>query len=249
MTLALFVLGLSLLAPAQDPSNDAAGRAAAAFDAGNYEEAARIARDAYREGGDPVFLYVQAQAERFGERCDLALDHYRQFLEAVPTGDAADLARDNIAECEATLDQQVPPPDPLVPVAPKGAAAPQTRVDDESVDEPPRRSPPVPAWYRDPLGGALVGVGAAALGVGGGLYGQARVDARAADRATNVVTYGERIDRAAVLSRAGVVTLVAGGVLVTAGAVRWILVARARKKQSAGGERLTLGRGGLALRF
>lgn len=236
------ILLASLLIAAAPGQGDAARRAQAAFDAGDYDAAATAAAEAHAATGDPKHLYAQAQAERFGGRCDLAIEHYREFIADVPSGAATLAAQDNIAECEAVLGRTASEPDPTeAPVEP--AAPLQPEPTPAPVDEPrPRRN----QWARDPLGGVLVGAGVLALGVGGGLYGQARADQRAALRADDVVTYGERIDRAYTLSRAGLSVMIAGGALVVGGVIRWVVLARRpRSDQTA----LRVGSGGLVLRF
>ena len=232
----LLALLLALSAPSP---GDAARRAQAAFDAGDYEAAAAAAAEAHAATGDPAFLYAQAQAERFGGRCDLAIEHYRRFVADVPASEATRAAQDNIAECEALLSRTVPEPNPVEPLGP-----PEPNPEPPPVDDPPppRRN----EWARDPLGGALVGVGVVALAVGGGLYGRARADERAAQRADDVVTYGDRIDRAFTLSRAGISVMAAGGALVVGGVIRWVILAgRPRSSRVA----LRTAPGGLVLRF
>jgi len=235
-----------LLAMAGPAKGEAAQRAEAAFDAGDYETAATAAAEAYVVEGDPVYLYVQAQAERFGDHCEVAVDHYREFIEAVPPGPAADAARDNIAECEqvlASASGPVPAPSDSVEPGP----ADQVDVGVEPGPADPVDSSPPRRWYQDTLGGVLVGTGVVALGVGGGLYGVARADERAAAEAADVVTYGERIDRAFTLSRVAIPVMAVGGGLVVAGVIRWaVLGARGRRPRS---ERASLRPGGVSFRF
>jgi hypothetical protein len=71
-------------------------------------------------------------------------------------------------------------------------------------------------------------------------------------KATDVVTYGERIDRAYTLSRAGVSVMIIGGALVVGGVVRWaVIAARTRRGKSSAriAQRLQPAAGGLVLRF
>lgn len=241
-----------LLAMAGPSRGDPAKRAEAAFEAGDYEAAAAAAGEAYAAKGDPMFLYAQAQAERFGGRCELAIEHYRQFIAAVPSSAATLAAQDNIAECEAVLGRtdDDATPDPIEPLA----ADPTAPVPTAPADEPGDQSRPRSAhWARDPLGGVLVGVGVGAVAVGGGLYGQARVDERAASQATEVVTYGERIDRAYTWSRAGVSLMVVGGAAIVGGVVRWAVLARKARRGDSRSSRARLrvgpSLGGVTLRF
>lgn len=237
---------LALLLVAAGPApDDPARRAEAAFTAGDYEAAASAAAEAHAATGDPKFLYAQAQAERFGGRCDLAVEHYRTFITLVPSSAATLAAQDNIAECEALL-AAAPAP---APVEPLGPAEPEPAALPVDATPPPRH------WARDPVGGVLVGVGVVTLAVGGGLYGKAKADERAAMRATDVVEYGDRIDSAYTLSRAGVSVMIIGGALVVGGVVRWAVLARrnARSRSLAQIARFAQGlqpaAGGLVLRF
>lgn len=240
---------LLFAAPSSPARGDAARRAEAAFDAGDYDAAAEAAAEAYVAEGDPIYLYVRAQAERFGGRCEPAIEHYRQFIEAVPRGEAAEAARANIAECEQVLARAEPVPAPVAPLEPVEPEPPvETEPDTEAADASDRGA----HWARDPLGGALVGAGVVALAVGGGLYGRARVDERAAMQASNVVDYGERIDRAYTLGRAGLPVMIVGGALVVGGVVRWVVLARRSPRERSAArfaQRLQADAGGLVLRF
>ena len=91
-----------------------------------------------------------------------------------------------------------------------------------------------------------------ALAIGGGLYGRAKADERSAMKATDVISYGERIDRAFTLSRAGVSVMIFGGALVVGGVVRWAVVAARTKRRGEFAQfahRLQPAAGGLVLRF
>jgi hypothetical protein len=248
-SLLLAPLLLLAAAPTIATRGDAARRAEAAFDAGDYEAAAEAAAEAYVAEGDPIYLYVRAQAERFGGRCAPAIEHYRQFIEAVPKGEAAEAARDNIAECEAVLAKAEPAHEPAAPLEP---VEPLPPLGNEPEADAPDEDERGAHWARDPLGGALVGAGVAALAIGGGLYGRAKADERSAMKATDVITYGERIDNAYMLSRAGVSVMIVGGALVVGGVVRWaVLATRARRERRFArfAQRLQPAPGGLVLRF
>lgn len=251
MSPSLLLVPLLVLAaaPAKPARSDAAQRAEAAFAAGDYDTAAEAAADAYVAESDPIYLYVRAQAERFGGRCELAITHYQQFIEADPQRPAADAARDNIAECEAVLAKAEPAPEPVAPLEPADPAAPVETTAGVSSTHADRRGA---HWARDPLGGALVGAGVVVLGIGGGLSGKAHADERAAMKATDVVTYGEQIDRAYTQSRVGLSMMIAGGALVVGGVVRWAVLGSRSKRGNASrraAQRLLPAAGGIALRF
>ena len=73
----------------------------------------------------------------------------------------------------------------------------------------------------------------------------ARTQQAEAERAGDVVRYGEHNDRAVALSRASIPVLVVGGALLLGGVVRWAVLAR---KQRAANARVKLG-SSLSIRF
>ena len=78
------------------------------------------------------------------------------------------------------------------------------------------------AWWKDPVGGALVGVGVLGLGAGSALL----LSARSAERAkATATTYGEfqaLDDRATSRGTLGVVMAASGGVLLGAGMIWYV---------------------------
>ena len=236
----IFVLAAALApAPVQRSVDQIADEAEAAFEAKDYGEAASGFAEAFARQPHPGYLWAQAQAERFGGNCRDAIEHYRQFI-ALDPGDAPTRdAERNIGECEKTLALE-PDPEPT----PEPTPAPRL---DPPAEPRPADTPPKPEprpWHRDPWGGTLVGVGLAGLAVGGGLYGAAIADERAAEDATDVDVYADHIERAATLSRAGIAMLAVGGALTLAGIIRWSVVGtRARRARHAATTP------GLALRF
>jgi tetratricopeptide (TPR) repeat protein len=223
----LLAIALSYsLALGSAPVEDIVARAESAYLAERWEEASTAFAEAYAIDPNPVYLYARAQAERLAGRCTTALDLYDRYLESRPPDEAAHEARINRARCEVAVPKNGPP----------GAPEPDTATAGDRTPERP--------WYRDPIGGALVGVGGLSTIVGGSVLGIAIAqDARAIDSSTE----GEFVDakdRARVRHRVGIALISVGAALLVAGAVRWTLVARRRPNRRA-----TLGPAGLGVRF
>jgi tetratricopeptide (TPR) repeat protein len=215
---------------------DVVGRAAAHVEAGRYEQALAVLDEAERARPLPVFVYVRATVEERRGDCERAIVLYREFLEhEVPQADAED-ARQGQARCRRTLG--LPSEDSVAVDTPEGddvdrSAGAQTDrgAGDDGSDEV---EPPVSRrWYADPLGGVLMAGGVVGLGVGLGLYGQSRAEARAADDASDLQTFDDRAQRAVRLDRAGIATMAVGGALLVAGAVRYALVGTRDRRRVA----------------
>jgi hypothetical protein len=135
----------------------------------------------------------------------------------------------------------LPEPEPAA-VAEPAAAPPEPEV---PAAMSVRAEPVVRPWQRDPAAVVLVAVGSAGVVTGVVLAVVARTQQDAAERASDVVAYGEHNDRAVALSRASIPVLVVGGALVIGGAVRYGLLARKHRAASA---RVQLGPS-LSIRF
>lgn len=73
----------------------------AAQDSGDYDTALTLYTKAHQLVPHPVLLFNMAQAHRLAGRVDQALDMYRRYLTADPSGPQAQPARELIAEIEA----------------------------------------------------------------------------------------------------------------------------------------------------
>lgn len=184
---------LAVPARAQTPPAVAPAPTSAAanekLDSGNklFQEGKHAAAAArYEEGlaieAWPQFHYAIAQAHRLGGRCDLALDHYREFLDAKPSEKASEYARLNIERCEQELRDRPPEPDPVPPV---------TEPDDSKQENVDTRPPPEPRpdlvpeatgpeeerahpWYSNWTGNLLLAGGLVGTSIGVGFYAHGR---------------------------------------------------------------------------
>jgi tetratricopeptide (TPR) repeat protein len=209
-------LAAVLAAPGNLEAAEAAQHGERAYAAERFSEAASAFAEAYRLDPKPAYLYALAQAERLGDRCDLAIEHYEAFVRRVSDEVAAQTARTNIEACNAALATMAPPAAPLEPEV-------EPEPDETPVDSP-STSPVAPA--RDPWGMVAVCAGAALLVTGATLQGVARREQGRADRADHVFAYEQGIERAVRLDRASIPVLVVGGALALGGIVRLAVLAR-----------------------
>jgi hypothetical protein len=101
------------------------------------------------------------------------------------------------------------------------------------------------AWWKDPIGGALVGVGAVGVGVGIVFLVQGASADADKDKATSYPEYQELADRAESRGRFGVISLAAGGALI-AGGIVWYAT-RSKSNETAVTTLVLPSGGGVAL--
>ncbi len=225
MPLVTWSVGLLLSTVAPEPvvDVDAEVRAAElANEEGRHADASAGFARVYAETGDTRYLYAQATVEREGGRCGLALPLYEEFIAKEPHEDTvgAVLALGFVQRCRDELGLDEPRPSPPLPAL--------GELNEPSPSFPPP-APPRP-WYRDPWGGALVGLGLAGAAAGGVLVGVGFRRADAASNASDDRAFGDEIDDAQTLSTAGGAVLGVGGALLIGGVVRWIVVARSTER-------------------
>lgn len=216
----LVAIALLVGAPAANAApKGAAAKAAfdkgvAAYTQGDWAGASEALGKSFELEADVETLFAWAQTERKLEHCDKATELYGKLLQIDMPAENKSVVQAKLEECKQIL-AQAPKPEPIVTAPPKA----------DPVASQPEPSPARPAgdqpraWWKDPVGGALVGVGVVGLGVGGVFL----VQARSADKdKASATTYGEfqRLeDRASSRGKLGVIGLVGGGVLVGAGIV------------------------------
>ena len=233
--IALFPLLLALAGPGQLLSNPEAQaklrEAQEAFQNEDFDAAAAAVEAAYIIEPKPMLLYPWAQAERSRGNCEAAVELYQRFLDSDPPDEMAGVAIENRDLCQAELDaeQEVIEDD-------DGSV-----VDEVLAEEDPEPSPaPVTndnqpkakAWYKDPVGGVLVGVGVAGVGAGVGLLAVASSRAKGASEMDTHSEYMDARDGATTLRNGGAIALSIGRALVVGGVVRYLLVAKKGNKDA-----------------
>lgn len=215
----LVAIAVLVVAPAANAApKGAAAKAAfdkgvAAYTQGDWAGASEALGKSFELEADVETLFAWAQTERKLEHCDKATELYGKLLQIDMPAENKAVVESKLSECKQIL-AQAPKAEPVVTSPPKADPAPEpVRSPGGSTVDEPR------AWWKDPVGGALVGVGVVGLGVGGVFL----VQARAADEdKASAATYGEfqRLeDRASSRGKLGVIGLIGGGVLIGAGIV------------------------------
>jgi tetratricopeptide (TPR) repeat protein len=198
------------------------------FNVGKFADAAEDFQAAYEASGSDQLLFNIAQAWRQAKNPEKALFFYKAYMASFRRHDQwppdralieerIQEANDQLAararETEANKPAEAKPAEPVTPPAtttPPVVVAPS----------PPPAPRPPPRWMR-PLGIGLVAVGGAALVGGGvlsGLAGSASSDVEKAHGEFTQSLYDTQ-QRGMTFQSAGIGLLVAGGVLVVAGAV------------------------------
>lgn len=212
----------------RDPeAKEAFAAAQAAFEAKDYATASSELERAFMLEPKNDLLYPWAQAERNRGRCDSAIDLYEKYIDGGPPERMIEVARQNIDRCRAELEAKAAETAAEQPVTP-----PPQPVDDERPEPRPTSDVPEPNERpigRDVTGGLLVGVGGAAVITGAVLLGIASKRAKQVGDADDNEAYLDARDGATKLNRVGIAVLVTGGVLVTAGVIRYGVLARKRK--------------------
>lgn len=113
--LSLFALALVLLSSSRgqaqtpgDEGKDHYRKGTAAYNLGNYSDAAREYELSYRATLDPALLFNVAQAYRLAGDKRRALTAYKSYLRSAPDGDKRELADAKVHEIEAALNYDDP---------------------------------------------------------------------------------------------------------------------------------------------
>jgi hypothetical protein len=197
----------------------------AAYTKGDYAGASEALGKSYGLEADIETLFAWAQTERKLEHCDKATELYNKLLQIDMPAENKAVVLTKLDECKQILAAQ-PKPEPQVPPPPVTHDPVPPPVEHPPSSDEPR------AWWKNPVGGALVGVGVVGLGVGGVFL----VQARSADHdKANAPTYGEFRTleaRASSRGKLGMGALIGGGVLVGAGIV-WYATHRSSEHRTA----------------
>jgi hypothetical protein len=257
----LVVPPATALAGKKDKAGVHIAKATKAHKDGRFNEARVELEAAYAIDPKPELLYAIAQVYAKLGNCSYATTYYKLFVAVQTDPQVVRVVDQAIAACRSTPEPAAePPPAPGTP--PPGTPPPGTPPRPQAslpVSPPPdlRPSPtrgaaplalskpaPAPAlarrrapWYHDTVGDGLVLGGVAATIVGLIEYRRALSDLDAAeDRAstTSLARYRELVGDADLKRTMSIVFTGTGGVLVTAGIVRFVLHERTREVRAVG---------------
>jgi len=240
---ALAVLALAApvaAAPKSGPSKAAFDRGVAAYQKGDFAVASEALAVSFKLEPDAETLFAWAQAERQLEHCDKAIELFEKLLGFDLPAENKQAIQTKIEECRALLPAKQPEKQP----EPQPELQPEPPVGDDAKlpVERPLPGPEGSPWWKDPIGGALVGGGVVGL-VAGGVFlasaSQAEQDSRKLDS-----DFQEKDDLAQSRGRIGVISLIAGGALVAGGVVRYMTRSGGGKERTAVTGWLSPGGGG-----
>lgn len=183
-------------------------RAAALWQAGDYEQADAALAAAAAIEATPALRYAQGQLARELGDCERALEFYRQFLETTePNTRAREEVLMNMARCQAATElpaTEPPAPEPVPDPAPVEPVP----------DRPPRRMEPATVGLL--VAGSVTSAAALGLGIAAGL------ELRAADDATQLDAFEGHRRRSRIELGVGVAAGSVGIALLVAGIVRGV---------------------------
>jgi tetratricopeptide (TPR) repeat protein len=201
-------------APSSGEAKAAFDRGVAAYSKGDFAGAAEALEQSYKAEADPDTLFAWAQSERKAGHCDKALKLYDRLLKFDLPDENKQAVRKNYEECKALL----PPPPTTPPPATPVTTPVETPRPEAKREEPPPRNESRP-WWRDPVGDALVGLGAVGVGVGVSFLVSARSADADAKASMNYFQFRSLEDKASSNSKIGIAASASGAVLITAGIV------------------------------
>lgn len=218
-------------------------KSAEAYRSGDFKAAVALLKEAYAIDPEPALLYNLARAyEGLGD-VDLAIETYERYLKADPKAKDRGAIEQRVVtikrerEEKAALAKQRDDERRRADEAARAASeaeAQRTR-DAATVGDAPPRS-------RSVLPYVIMGAGVASLGVGtvfGVMASSKHSDAETARTQQDAIATQDSAESSATISTVG---LIAGGTLVAAGAVWWLLdTPRSTQRGSAGGPRVGLG--------
>lgn len=199
-------------APTNGDAKAAFDRGVAAYSKGDFAGAAEALEQSYKFEPDADTLFAWAQSERKAGHCDKAIKLYDRLLKFELPDENKQAVHKNLEECKA-----------LLPAAPPPVTAPVSAPVETPRREPKREEPAPRAesrpWWRDPVGDALVGLGAVGVGVGVTFLVSARSADADAKATMNYFQFRTLEDKASSRSKLGIAAGASGAVLITAGIV------------------------------
>jgi hypothetical protein len=216
-----------------------------AAEGGDYATAVEKYQASFELEANAVTLWGWAQATRQATGCRDAVPLFQRFSRMVEEGSAAyDYAREAIVDCADEMveeDETATTEAPTESETEEVSEPPPPEVEPSTDDPPPDRK--ARPWHRDPLGGVLVGVGAATAAAGAGVLIAAQL--QSGQGAPTYGMFAEKSDRIDTMRIAGGVVLGVGAALLIGGVVRWAILGAKQKRGTA----LRLHGPGLTARF
>lgn len=217
--------GAAPLAPKNAKARKHFDEAVERYKAQDFDAAVEAAEAGLEIEEHESLLFILAQAERQRGNCVEAVEVFTRFIETTESDDM----RQNALTAKALCAEELAEIARLAELA-----AQQAELEEEEEPEPEPELPPPPPpkpWYRDPLGGALVGVGGAGVLAGGGLLIAAAV--LSPERAPTYGKFGNRLTLQPQLVLAGGITAGVGALLAGGGVVRWMLLRKRNRQATA----------------
>jgi hypothetical protein len=257
MLLVIVVAPATALADKKEDAKAHIAKATKAHKDGHFDAARLELEAAYALDPKPELLYAIGQMNAKLGKCGEATTYFHRFAASDKDPQVAKVVDQAIAACKSTPEPAKPPPPagsqstpdspppPADPPAPP-AASPTPAQPAPMASRPRPFAPTQPApsgarqrspWYKDKLGDGLVLGGIVATVVGIVEYRGAVSDLDAAEdkaSAPTVTRYGELVDSAHGKRTASVVLFGAGGALITAGIIRYVLHDRATETRTVG---------------
>lgn len=208
--------GPAVAAPSGTDAKQQFDRGVAAYTKGDYQVANDAFSRSYGLEQDAETAFAWAQTERKLDRCDKAIELYDKLL-------TMDLPAENktaITEQRTQCKDIVAAQKPVEPVRdePKPVEKP---AEPPVVEQPPQ--PPAPegrAWWRDPVGDGLVGVGVVGLGIGAALLVSAHTADQDSHHAMTYLDAQSLSDTAKSRGQLGVISVGVGAACVIGG-IAW----------------------------
>ena len=228
-------------------------RGVTAYTKGDYAAAAEALGASFVLEADPETLFAWAQTERKLGHCDRAIELYKKLLGMNLPAANKEAIQVQIGECKAIIaDQKKAKPAKVeakpvetkpVETKPVETKPVETKPVEPAAVEPvasepapivqpePPRQPEQRARWKDPIGGALVGGGAIALGIGIVFLAQGSAANSDKEMAASYPEYEALANRAESRGRLGVISLVAGSALVACGVARYLTLKPTQETQ------------------
>ena len=242
--LVALLAGTASAAPKKKAAKKEFDKGVAAYTKGDFAAAADAFSKSNAIETDIDALFAWAQSERKLDHCDKALELYTKLLAMDMPAENKEAIKVQVGECKDILGQAPAKtektektekvektekaektektekaPDPTPPPA----TPPTTDTSSPPIESQPSPSAPQApegrAWWKDPVGGALVGAGAVGVGLGVVFLVQGSAAESDAKAAMSYDDYVALDDRAKSRGQLGVVSLVAGGALAAGGIV------------------------------